>query len=147
MASWPDNSVFVAGLFFHCPCKNLATRDHALFRLVNVLECFVWGNRVSPVRTKRAARWAVWVTYCHCVAAFADPMYCIWAVTYCGHWQSDSDCCRKIWSGHVSIRYPYELETGLCFIFLSETWNRSMLTFRKEHRGVTSSANMTNLLN
>jgi len=95
--------------------------------------------------------------HCHCVVAFTDPMYCIWAVTYCGHWQSVFDCCCKIWSGHVSIRYPYpyELKTGLFFFpYLKlETVKRvkgSVLavTFWKAHRGFIGLVNvkMTTLL-
>jgi hypothetical protein len=134
MASCPDNSVFVAGLFLHCPCKNLATRDHALFRLVNLLKVLYGVTEpVLSCENQAGSRWAVGVTYCHCVAAFADPMYCIWALTYCGHWQSDSDCCRKIWSGHVSIRYPYELEAELCF-FCPKPETVLAVTFWKVHR-------------
>jgi hypothetical protein len=135
MASCPDNSVFVAVLFLHCPCKNLATRDHALFRLVNLLKVLYGVTEpVLSCENQAGSRWAAGVTYCHCVAAFADPMYCIWALTYCGHWQSDSDCCRKmvrscfnqvsLWIGSWAV------------FFLSETWNSTCSDFLKSTQGI-----------
>lgn len=71
--------------------------------------------------------WSEWHCW-SCMVALANPMYCIWAVTYCGHWHSDCDCCCKIWSVHHSS-ILMDLKVGEFLLFIktlnSKQWTVS----------------------